>query len=217
MGKSQSRSDLQPSASGICFHKENTEPVPNNIPLTKTFTTNEDSIVVSLLDATLKDTPKFIPNLTIGRVLKVYDGDTITVASRSDNGGKIWKWSVRLRGIDSAEIRGSDEQEKKIAKIAKTILKNRLMPNDIGQIVELKNIAYDKYGRILCNVYHLDSEAIAANAGYISLSKWMIDQGLAVKYDGGTKQKVNWTELHNQKQHNNQDMYGYYVDPSNIQ
>ena len=66
------------------------------------------------------------------------------------------------------------------------------MSNNIGQFVELKNIAYDKYGRILCDVYHCDNEGIAQN-----LSKWMIDQCLAVKYYGGTKQKVNWTELYN--------------------
>ena len=200
---------------GICHNKANR---PITLPLTKTFTNKivnlkEDPTIVSLLNATLKDTPKFMPNITTGIVLKVYDGDTITVASRIDNVGKIWKWSVRLRGIDCPEIKSSDKQEKKIAKIARTTLKTRLMPNNIGQIVELKNIAYDKYGRILCNVYHCDQH----------LSEWMLDQCLAVKYDGGTKKKVNWVELYNksseldQRKDNNQDIYEYYIDPSNVQ
>jgi len=195
---------------GICHSKANR---PIMLPLTKTFTNkitnNKEDPILSLLDAKLKDTPKFIPNITTGIVLKVYDGDTITVASRIDNVGKIWKWPVRLRGIDCPEIRSSDEQEKKMAIIARTILKNRLIPNNIGQIVELKNIDYDKYGRILCNVYHCDQH----------LSKWMIDQCLAVKYDGGTKQKINWTELYDkrnsldQRKQNNDKMCVYHDYP----
>ena len=190
---------------GACHNKENIPLVLDNVPFNGTLRTEqncellltktlfkEDPFISSLLYATLKDTPKFIPKLTTGVVLKVYDGDTITVASRINNIGKIWKWSVRLRNIDCPEIRSGDEQEKKIAIIAKTTLKNRLMPNDIGQIVELRDIDYDKYGRILCDVYHCDQH----------LNKWMIDQHLAVKYDGGTKQKVNWTEYYSSKSTN---------------
>ena len=43
--------------------------------------------------------------------------------------------------------------------------------------VTLKNVANEKYGRVLADVY----------LGDLHLNQWMIDQRFAVAYDGGTK------------------------------
>ena len=55
-----------------------------------------------------KDLPLFIPPLKTGKVIKVYDGDTITIASRVPGlyNSPIYKFSVRLNGIDSPEMKG---------------------------------------------------------------------------------------------------------------
>ena len=68
-------------------------------------------------DLNVKELPVFVPPINSGRVIKVYDGDTITVASKVPNlkNSQIFKFSVRLNGIDTPEIKGSNEDEKSIA------------------------------------------------------------------------------------------------------
>jgi hypothetical protein len=119
-------------------------------------------------------TIQFVPPITIGKVIKVYDGDTITIASKLPNNDlPIYRFSVRLRGIDSAEIKGKTIAEKQIAMHSRDELHKLIF----GKIVHLKEIATEKYGRILADVYLED----------LHINKWMLDNKLAVPYDGGTK------------------------------
>ena len=119
----------------------------------------------------LKDIPPFIPPIQSGRVVKVYDGDTITVAAKLE--GTIYKFSVRLAGIDAPELRTSNPVEKRMAQQVQQVLSNKLM----GKMVYLKNRQKEKYGRLLCDVY-LKSQHI---------NQWLVDNRYAVKYNGGTK------------------------------
>jgi len=121
-----------------------------------------------------QDTVHFTPPITIGKVVKVYDGDTITIASKLPSEDfPIYRFSVRLNGIDSAEIKGKTKNEKEIAIKARDALHELIF----GKIVHLKNISTEKYGRILADVY-LDE---------LDINKWMLDNNYAVPYDGGTK------------------------------
>ncbi len=137
-------------------------------------------------DLNVKELPVFIPPINSGRVIKVYDGDTITVASKIPNlkNSQIYKFSVRLNGIDTPEIKGSNEDEKNIAIKARDALSKKIMDKD----VYLKNVKTEKYGRLLCDVY----------LGNESLNQWMLDQRYAVKYDGGTKNcPISWEKYYN--------------------
>lgn len=129
---------------------------------------------MKLEEVTYKDTIVFKPDITHGRVIKVYDGDTITIATKLPyNNSPFFRFSVRLRGIDCPEIRTKNENEKKCAKLAK-----QLLVDDIyHKIVTLENVDYDKYGRILADVL-LDGQ---------NITDILITKRLAVKYDGGTK------------------------------
>lgn len=136
-------------------------------------------------DLNVKELPEFIPPIDSGRVVKVYDGDTITVASKIPNLKKsqIYKFSIRLNGIDCPEIKGSSDDEKKIAKKARDSLSEKIM----NQYVFLKNVQTEKYGRLLCDVY----------LGNQNLNEWMIQQRYAVKYDGGTKNcPKSWSDYY---------------------
>jgi endonuclease YncB( thermonuclease family) len=129
------------------------------------------------------DTLQFIPPVNTGQVIKVYDGDTITIAGHLPyDGSPLYRFSVRLNGIDCAEIKGKTEEEKVCALRAKDQL-NQLIMN---KIVVLKNVKNEKYGRLLADVY----------VGDLHVNQYMLDKGLAVKYDGGTKHTVNWLEIH---------------------
>jgi len=141
-------------------------------------------------DISWKETKIFIPPVSIAKVIKVYDGDTITVASRlpftDERKDIIWRFSVRLNGIDCPEIRGKCETEKRVAQIAKSILSDKIL----GETVLLENVELEKYGRLLAIV----------NFEGINLNEWMVEQRLAVAYDGGTKKcPDNWEEYYENK------------------
>lgn len=120
------------------------------------------------------DTIKYIPSISYGKVIKVYDGDTITVASKlNSNDSTIYRFSVRLLGIDSPEIKGKSETEKRLAKQSRDALYEFIY----GKIVKLENVTTEKYGRILANVI----------CDGINVSTWMLDNKFAISYDGGKK------------------------------
>lgn len=125
-------------------------------------------------DITLKNTVKFTFPIKGGRVIKVYDGDTITIAFKMpfDN-SPLYRYSVRLNGIDTPEIKSKNTDEKIAAHKAQEALSALIL----NKYVELKNIDNEKYGRILADVY----------LGDLHINKWMIDNKFALPYDGGTK------------------------------
>jgi endonuclease YncB( thermonuclease family) len=127
-----------------------------------------------------KDTIQFIPPVEKGIVIKVYDGDTITIASKLPYpSSPLYRFSVRLNGIDCPEIKGKDENEKQCAQIAKQEMSDLVL----NKIVTLKNVNTEKYGRILADVYRDN----------LHVNKYMIEKRLAVVYDGGTKiSPKNW-------------------------
>ena len=127
-----------------------------------------------LNDVEYKDTTVFIPPIVSGKVIKVYDGDTITIASKIPGTAlPVYRFRVRLSGIDSAEIKGHTEEEKKAAIKARDALHNLIF----GKIVVLQNLGTEKYGRILADIYIEN----------LHINKWMLDNKYAVPYDGGKK------------------------------
>ena len=123
---------------------------------------------------TWKDTTPFVAPITEGHVIKVYDGDTFTLAGYLPYPeSPLYRFSVRLNGIDTPEIKGKSEKEKEDAIIAK----NELQMLILDKRITLRNVQTEKYGRLLAEVY----------IGDLHVNQHMLDKGLAVKYDGGTK------------------------------
>lgn len=122
---------------------------------------------------------KFIPKIIECRCTKVYDGDTIHVVNSAKYDGKLarFKWKVRLNGIDTPEIK--DEKMHKRA----CAVRDKLAEKILGKIIRLDNIEYDKYGRLLADVY-LDNENIV---------DWLKKEGYGVEYAGG--KKPDWNTL----------------------
>lgn len=127
-----------------------------------------------LKNITYKETQSFIPEIRYAKVIKVYDGDTITVAAKLPfSKSPIYRFSVRLRSVDSPEIKGKSKKECEMAIQARDALHKLIF----GEIVELKNNSKEKYGRLLTDVYY----------GDIHVNQWMLDHKYAIKYDGGKK------------------------------
>ncbi len=129
-----------------------------------------------------EDTIEFKFPIKGGKVIKVYDGDTITIASKLPyNESPLYRFSVRLNGIDTPELKGKDisDEEKTAALLARDFMSNLI----INKYVRLENIQNEKYGRILADVYYDD----------INLNDLLLEKRYAVKYDGKTKIKpLSW-------------------------
>jgi endonuclease YncB( thermonuclease family) len=123
-----------------------------------------------------KDTIEFVPPIDYGKVVKVYDGDTITVAARLPYpASPTYRIHIRLAGIDTPEMKGNGEAEKAIATKARDALHELIY----GKIVLISNRTTEKYGRVLADIW----------LGNIHVNQWLLDKGHAVKYNGGTKHK----------------------------
>jgi len=164
---------VEPVDSSKNEHKDNSTNIDNNI---------QPKLIMSsaprpLDDIVYADTQIYIPNINHGKVVKVYDADTITVANRISVGGaqsdEIYRFQVRLNGIDSPEIKSKNATTKALAKQARDVLSGMIF----GKIVELRNVQLEKYGRLLADVY----------LGDLHLNEWLVENKYAVRYDGGTK------------------------------
>ena len=111
--------------------------------------------------------------------IKNYDADTITFDIPSVHPLIGEKISVRVRGLDTPEIKGKQPCEKQAARAAQRLVEN-LMKN--AKRIDLKNIDRDKYFRILADVVFDDK----------SLTDILLKNNLAYAYDGGTKEKIDW-------------------------
>ena len=119
----------------------------------------------------------FVPPITEGEVIHVYDGDTITIVSKLPyDASPLYRFSVRLAGIDTAEIKGKTEKERELAQEAKSALQKLIL----NKVVALKNLKTEKYGRVLADVY----------LGDLHVNQWLLDNKYAIQYSGGAK--TNW-------------------------
>jgi endonuclease YncB( thermonuclease family) len=136
-------------------------------------------------DIKIEDTVEFTFPIKSGRVIKCYDADTITIASKLPyDASPLYRLSVRLNGIDAPEIKSKCAEEKEVAKEARDFLSNLVLNKE----VRLENVESEKYGRILANVY----------LGDVHLNELLLKERYAVKYDGGTKLKpVSWLRYKN--------------------
>jgi micrococcal nuclease len=129
-----------------------------------------------------EDTVEFTFPIQGGKVVKVYDADTITIAAKLPyDASPLYRFAVRLNGIDTPEMKGKDvsEEEKTAAKAAREFVVNLVM----NKYVRLENIQNEKYGRILADVY----------VGDLHLNDALLKEHYAVKYDGKTKKKpTSW-------------------------
>lgn len=102
-----------------------------------------------------------------GVVVQVYDGDSITIASKLPyEDSPLYRFKIRLRGVDSPELFGKDENENLAAQIAK----KELFKIAMYKMVTLKNIGRDVYGRVVADAY----------IGDLHLNRYMIEKRLAV-------------------------------------
>ena len=113
---------------------------------------------------------------------RVVDGDTVDALI--DVGFDIWfKKRIRFMGLDTWESRTRDLEEKKRGLAAKARTKELLEKvSSKSGYFRLKSHGVGKYGRVLGEIFIMDSEGKQWN-----VNKTLIEEGHAYVYDGGTK------------------------------
>ncbi len=109
---------------------------------------------------------------TEAKVVHVYDGDTIHIVFKYfDN---FYKWNCRISHVDTPELRTKNEEEKRKGYEVRDKLRELIL----DKIVNVQCLEFDKYGRLLIELY----------IGDIYVNQWLIDNNLAKQYEGGTKE-----------------------------
>ena len=140
---------------------------------------------------------------TYGRLVDIYDGDTVKIILPVMD--KFLKFDVRLNGIDTCEIKSPNIENKNNALKARNRICNIIQEKwgnyenskletqkdikeylkNITCIVFVKCYRFDKYGRLLADVYfNYDISTIFKDK---SISEILLNEKLAYVYDGGRK------------------------------
>lgn len=119
------------------------------------------------------------------KYVKNYDADTITFNIPNVHPLLGEKISVRVNGVDTAELKTKNTCEKNSARIAKRLVENLLTRSNR---IDLENIKRGKYFRIVADVI-IDGS---------NLSNYLLKNNLAYRYSGGKKSQINWCSSNRQ-------------------
>lgn len=118
--------------------------------------------------------------------IRNYDADTVTVSIPDVHPLIGREISVRVKGVDTPEIKGKTECEKQLASTAQKMVAGML---STARQIDLVALERDKYFRVLSDV-QFDGR---------SLSAYLLEQKLAYPYDGGAKSKIDWCKFINER------------------
>ena len=149
--------------------------------------------------------------ILLAKVVDIYDGDTCTIAliyTSPEKNVSVLKFKCRLRGIDCPEMKPlkskvNREEEIRRAILArnkvielgtslgvipcdsptKAQLKEKMMTN--RRIVRLDCYEFDKYGRLLVDIWTPDG---------VCINHYLVEHKYAVEYDGGTKTVIDYSK-----------------------
>jgi len=140
----------------------------------------QNMVVPNLALATLENTPELtlVGHKCEAKVVDVHDGDTITLAFILN--GTIYHKSCRVAGVDCAEIRTKNKDEKKLGLEATEFVKGLVLNKIIW--AEFTDKA-DKYGRLLATIYF--------QKGGEPLNKILIAKKYGYEYHGEKKKKFD--------------------------
>lgn len=101
--------------------------------------------------------PKSVPAFdlkgysTLAVGVEAHDGDTCKIVfAMPDNPSVFYKWTVRMMGYDAPELKGTTKE-------SAIIVRDILISKVVNKCVYVMCLGPDKYGRLLANIYSVDS------------------------------------------------------------
>ena len=113
------------------------------------------------------------------KIKRIVDGDTVDVDIDLGFGMILSKQRIRLYGIDTPETRTRDKEEKFYGKLAAKFLKDQCKKSS-SITLRTHMDKKGKFGRIL-------GEIIVEG---VNINKLMIEEHMAVEYDGQSKEDI---------------------------
>ena len=99
----------------------------------------------------------------LGKCVHVYDGDTIQVVFPLQT--ELFRWTCRLSGVDTPEIRTRNNIEKQFG----YDVRNNLREKILNKMVIIECGEFDKYGRLLGKIFLQEENNNQIGGGKISL------------------------------------------------
>lgn len=120
-------------------------------------------------DIKKSETHSFIPPIKSGRVIQIYDLNTLVIAVKiPEFSDKIYRFTMDIQGIRVPSTRAQNPDEKHFAKEAKDYLSSLCLREN----VTLENLSHDGE-RLKADIY----------CGFLSLGEWLCHMGYAVTED----------------------------------
>jgi len=117
----------------------------------------------------------------LAKPVNVYDGDTFSIIFEFGDGSELIKYRCRCYGYDTAEMKPRLDLVGRDAEVAKAKAAKARLIELLGQgLVRVECMEFDKYGRILVNVWNQVDPR--------SLNEIMVSEGHGKPYFGGTKE-----------------------------
>jgi endonuclease YncB( thermonuclease family) len=140
----------------------------------------KESLIIKIQNSNINNTNWFSLNgvNSLCKCIDVYDGDTVTLVIPFLN--NLYKKKCRLKGIDCAEIKTKNIEEKTKGLESKKILEELIL----NKILYIRCDKEDMYGRTLVDIY-LTEEDLENDRN--SINNKMIEMNQAYQYDGKTK------------------------------
>ena len=114
------------------------------------------------------------------KIVSIYDADTFTVVLPFNT--NMYKVKCRLIGIDSAEIRTKNLDEKKIGIEGRDWLRTILL----DKVIWIKCGSWGKYGGRMLGTLYMTEEDMKIGK---SINSMIIDKGYAYKYSGKIRKR----------------------------
>ena len=139
-----------------------------------------DTLDLSKLDPDIIPSLPWLNSYIDVYVYKVIDGDTVKILLLHDR--SLFKFSIRIEGIDTPEIRGCSDLEKEAGLLVKEFLKKFIEK----KIVTLYTTGNDKYGgRLIGSIFTKEEK--------LDIAEILLYKGYAKRYSGRVK-KDPWTD-----------------------
>tara|TARA_B100000073_G_C23692809_1_gene557136 strand:+ start:753 stop:1259 length:507 start_codon:yes stop_codon:yes gene_type:complete len=143
---------------------------------------DDDIIIIDDIDTSQIKRFTFNGETFIAKPCEIYDGDTLSFVFIHNK--NIIKWRCRCKGYDSPEMKPSLNLPNRDVEIKKAKeAKNRFIELLNNEVVKIKCYEFDKYGRVLVDIFKQDN----CNK---SINQQMIDEGHGYPYDGGKKRST---------------------------
>jgi micrococcal nuclease len=135
----------------------------------------------TLMRCGLNNTPVYgYSNIdTFGKILRVYDGDTLWIAVKLPDNKNYYQLNCRMYGYDAPEMKPSKTLPNREEHIKKAITAKIELSNYVNSLVKVHIHKFDKYGRFLVTIWKPSEEK--------SINQQMVEKGFGYAYFGGTK------------------------------